>query len=97
VLVGWRVEDGQDVAEGQPLAEVETSKSVDEIPAPAGGVVRQAVRPGESVRVGAVIAFIGPSVEAIEAYLAGTQPPAPRIEEPGTAVEQPGPHVTAGR
>ena len=88
-LVGWRAGDGEGVVQGQPLAEVETSKSVDEIPAPAGGVVRYAARTGDRVRVGAVFAYIGPSAEAIDAHLAGAG--AGTVEE-----NRPASQVTAG-
>jgi pyruvate/2-oxoglutarate dehydrogenase complex dihydrolipoamide acyltransferase (E2) component len=90
LLVGWRVEDGESVTEGQPLAELETSKSVDEVPAPAGGIVRRAAQSGQSMRVGAVLAYIGPSVEAIDAYLTNIHPSDSRDDQPAL------PRITAG-
>lgn len=67
-LVGWRVADGEPIAQGEPMCEVETSKSVDEVPAPAGGVLRHAAIDGAVIQVGQVIGYIGPSVEAVAAY-----------------------------
>ncbi len=85
-LVGWRVADGDPVAAGQVLAEVETSKSIDEVPAPAGGIVRHVVETGRPVAVGEVFAYIGPSIAEIDALLstaaglvASTTPSTPRI------------------
>ena len=82
-LVGWRVGNGESVEAGQPLAEVETSKSIDEIPAPAGGVVRHVAEPGTALGVGAVFAYIGPSLEAIDAWVAEANAPAAPVR-PGT-------------
>lgn len=85
-LVGWRVADGELVAQGQTLAEVETSKSVDEVPAPTGGIVRRVVEIGRPVAVGEVFAYIGPSTADIDAFLSAAagpvspaNPSAPRI------------------
>lgn len=67
-VVDWRVSDGDRVEEGQPLCEVETSKAVGEVPAPAGGLVRPLVQVGEVVETGRVFALIGPTIADIEAY-----------------------------
>lgn len=65
-LVNWRVADGGQVAEGQPLCEVETSKAVGEVSSPASGVVKHAAAVGDVIAVGQVFAYIGPSPEAID-------------------------------
>jgi len=55
-LVTWLVEAGETVDDGQPVAEVETEKSVVEVPAPnAGTVTELLVDEGETVAVGAEI------------------------------------------
>ncbi|HSW47141.1 MAG TPA: 2-oxo acid dehydrogenase subunit E2 [Phycisphaerae bacterium] len=69
-LIGWHVENGGQVAEGQPLCEIETSKSTGDVPSPAAGVFRQAAEVGQFVAVGQVIGHIGPSMQAIEDHLA---------------------------
>lgn len=52
-LVAWLVEAGETVEDDQPVAEVETEKSVVEVPAPnAGTVTELLVDEGESVAVG---------------------------------------------
>jgi pyruvate/2-oxoglutarate dehydrogenase complex dihydrolipoamide acyltransferase (E2) component len=57
-LVAWLVANGTRVAEGQALAELESSKAVFEIPAPASGIVQYTHREGEDVEVGGVLCYI---------------------------------------
>ena len=51
-LLAWLVEEGQEVFEGQILAEVETSKAVVEMTAPVAGRVSLKAKAGDDVRVG---------------------------------------------
>ena len=61
-IVEWRKHVGDFVAEGDPLVEVTTDKVDVEVPATVSGVVTQiAVREGETVSVGAVLAQIDTS------------------------------------
>ena len=61
-IVEWRKRVGDFVAEGDPLVEVTTDKVDVEVPATVSGVVTQiAVREGETVSVGAVLAQIDTS------------------------------------
>ncbi|NLX23260.1 MAG: hypothetical protein GXY55_16535 [Phycisphaerae bacterium] len=69
-LLGWLVEDGGHVLKDQPLCEVETSKSVGELPAPGSGIFRQAVPAGEIVAIGQTVGYLGPTLTAIEQHLA---------------------------
>jgi pyruvate dehydrogenase E2 component (dihydrolipoamide acetyltransferase) len=56
----WLVEEGQEVAEDDPLVEVQTDKATVEIPSPASGCVsRILVAEGEVVAVGTVLVVIG--------------------------------------
>jgi pyruvate dehydrogenase E2 component (dihydrolipoamide acetyltransferase) len=56
----WLVEEGQDIAEDEPLVEIATDKTTVEIPSPAGGTVsRILVAEGEVVPVGTVLVVIG--------------------------------------
>lgn len=82
-LVNWLVIDGGQVAEGLPLCEVETSKAVGEVPSPAGGVLKQAAVVGEVIAIGQVFAHIGPSLEAIDAFLSAGDISAVNSEAPG--------------
>ena len=61
----WLVEEGQDVAEDDPLVEIQTDKTTVEIPSPAAGkVARILVREGEVVPVGTVLVVIGEDAAA---------------------------------
>ena len=56
----WLVSEGQEIAEDDPLVEVQTDKATVEIPSPAGGVVsRILVAEGEVVPVGTLLVVIG--------------------------------------
>jgi pyruvate dehydrogenase E2 component (dihydrolipoyllysine-residue acetyltransferase) len=56
----WLVAEGQDVAEDEPLVEIQTDKTTVEIPSPAAGVVsRILVEEGTVVPVGTVLVVIG--------------------------------------
>ncbi len=58
-LVAWLVEPGDRVADGQTIAEIETDKSVVEIPAPASGIVAELrADPGDDLDEGAVVAVL---------------------------------------
>jgi pyruvate dehydrogenase E2 component (dihydrolipoyllysine-residue acetyltransferase) len=56
----WLVAEGQEVAEDEPLVEIQTDKTTVEIPSPAAGVVSRILVPeGEVVSVGTVLVVIG--------------------------------------
>ena len=64
-LLEWTVQEGQTIAAGDTLCEVETDKAVIEVEAPAGGVVLKTFfEVDQQVPVGAEIALIGDSEEA---------------------------------
>jgi pyruvate/2-oxoglutarate dehydrogenase complex dihydrolipoamide acyltransferase (E2) component len=54
----WLVENGGAVTEGQPLFLLESDKSVQEIEAPASGVLRIISEPGETYPVGTILGEI---------------------------------------
>jgi pyruvate/2-oxoglutarate dehydrogenase complex dihydrolipoamide acyltransferase (E2) component len=59
-IARWLVAEGQEVAEDDPLVEIQTDKTTVEIPSPAAGVVsRILVGEGDVVPVGSVIVVIG--------------------------------------
>lgn len=59
-LVRWLVKKGDTVKEHQAIAEVETDKAVVELPSPASGTITKLhAKPGDTIRVGQVIATIG--------------------------------------
>jgi pyruvate/2-oxoglutarate dehydrogenase complex dihydrolipoamide acyltransferase (E2) component len=56
----WLVEEGQEVAEDDPLVEIQTDKTTVEIPSPAAGkVARILVAEGQVVPVGTILVVIG--------------------------------------
>ncbi len=60
-LQSWLIGVGDRVAEGDPVAEVETDKTNAEIVAPAGGVITALLADeGDEVAAGAVIATLAP-------------------------------------
>ncbi|HEY7793423.1 MAG TPA: dihydrolipoamide acetyltransferase family protein [Gaiellaceae bacterium] len=59
-IARWLVSEGQELAEDDPLVEIQTDKTTVEIPSPAAGVVtRILVGEGEVVPVGTVLVVIG--------------------------------------
>ncbi|MGV8882805.1 MAG: dihydrolipoamide acetyltransferase family protein [Rhodoglobus sp.] len=67
-IVRWLVDESQPVSFMDPLVEVETAKSVVEIPSPATGIVsRHGAAEGETLEVGAVLAVIS-GTEAAPAH-----------------------------
>jgi pyruvate/2-oxoglutarate dehydrogenase complex dihydrolipoamide acyltransferase (E2) component len=85
-IARWLVSEGQEVAEDEPLVEIQTDKTTVEIPSPAAGkVARILVGEGEVVPVGTVLVVIGED---------GAAPPeAPPTAEPDTSV----PDVSGGQ
>jgi pyruvate/2-oxoglutarate dehydrogenase complex dihydrolipoamide acyltransferase (E2) component len=69
----WLVSEGQEVAEDDPLVEIQTDKTTVEIPSPAAGKVAQIlVAEGAVVPVGTVLVVIGD--DAGQAVSVGTDP-----------------------
>ena len=92
-LVAWLVESGDTVDDDQPIAEVETEKSVVEVPAPtAGTVTERLVEAGSTVEVGAEICRIEPD----ESAPAETEPAAEETtdEADATTDDEPAEEVT---
>jgi pyruvate/2-oxoglutarate dehydrogenase complex dihydrolipoamide acyltransferase (E2) component len=85
-IARWLVAEGQEIAEDEPLVEIQTDKTTVEIPSPAGGTVtRILVEEGKVVPVGTVLVVIGGEPD-------GDQPraePAPEAEAAAAAKPQP--------
>ncbi|MDN4484312.1 dihydrolipoamide acetyltransferase family protein [Demequina lignilytica] len=107
-VVTWRVAVGDNVEVNQPLVEIETAKSLVELPCPVDGVVtRLLVTEGETVEVGApIVEFdVDPGGEAppqAPADDAAAPAAAPAPEEPvaaapaPAAADEPAPAVLVG-
>jgi pyruvate dehydrogenase E2 component (dihydrolipoamide acetyltransferase) len=77
-IARWLVSEGQEVAEDDPLVEVQTDKTTVEIPSPAAGKVTQIlVEEGKVVPVGTLLVVIGGDGAEAEA----APPPAPPSEK----------------
>jgi 2-oxoglutarate dehydrogenase E2 component (dihydrolipoamide succinyltransferase) len=85
VLAKWHVADGASVRRDQPLFELETDKITSEATAEASGVIRLAVKAGEEVRIGQVVATIEVGAAAETPAAAPTAPAAPAAAAPATA------------
>jgi pyruvate dehydrogenase E2 component (dihydrolipoyllysine-residue acetyltransferase) len=90
-IARWLVSEGQEVAEDEPLVEIQTDKTTVEIPSPAAGkVARILVAEGEVVAVGTVLVVIGEDG-------AEPPPPEPRGETQAQTEGQTQPQAPDGR
>jgi pyruvate/2-oxoglutarate dehydrogenase complex dihydrolipoamide acyltransferase (E2) component len=58
LLAEWLAPDGGEVREGDPLYSLESSKSTNEVEAPASGRLKIAAAPGETYPVGTLLGYI---------------------------------------
>ena len=91
-VVRWIVSEGQEVAEDDPLVEVQTDKATVDIPSPyAGTVLRILVAEGEVAPVGAVLIVIGEPGEEVpdqpDAQPAPMRSDGPAMSEPASRVQ----------
>src|SRR5438093_11718618 len=80
-IARWLVSEGQEIAEDDPLVEIQTDKTTVEVPSPAAGTVtRILVEEGKVVPVGTVLVVIGgePDGDQPRAEPAPQEPPAPK-------------------
>lgn len=68
-LVQWLVKEGAFVTTGEMICELETSKSIAEIPAEKKGVIYPLAKPESLVKVGERIGLIGESSSVLQDYL----------------------------
>lgn len=84
----WLVAEGQEIAEDDPLVEIQTDKATVEIPSPyAGTVLRILVAEGEVVPVGTVLVVVGAAGEEVAAPARGRGEGQPRdkVSQAGAA------------
>jgi pyruvate dehydrogenase E2 component (dihydrolipoyllysine-residue acetyltransferase) len=88
-IVKWLKSEGDEVAKGDPLYELDTDKVTQEVEAEANGVLLKiAVAEGE-VPVGTTIAFIGEAGESVPDVSGNGKVSAPAKEEPEPKTELP--------
>ncbi|MEP7066763.1 MAG: dihydrolipoamide acetyltransferase family protein [Gemmatimonadota bacterium] len=102
-LVKWLKNEGDPVAKGDVLAEVETDKAVMELTARGDGVLRaRLAAEGDTRPVGELLAIIGAADENIDALVkkapaaavTPSEPSSPPVEVPPVAQTAPAPAVT---
>jgi pyruvate dehydrogenase E2 component (dihydrolipoyllysine-residue acetyltransferase) len=76
----WLKNEGDRVAKGEPLFEVDTDKVTQEVESDFEGVLLKIVLPSGEAPVGQTIAYIGKEGEEVAVSAAET-PPAPKVEE----------------
>ncbi len=87
-LVRWLKQEGEAIARGEAIAEIETDKAVIEMEAYASGVVlKTVVDEGSTVPVGDTIAFIGTPGEPVPEVTPSAAAPAEAAPEPEQAAE----------
>jgi pyruvate dehydrogenase E2 component (dihydrolipoamide acetyltransferase) len=97
-VVGVLVREGDRVAPGQPLLELETDKAVMEVPAEAGGVVKRVlVQVGEEVRPGQPFLELAEAQEAVEVSEVAQRAPEARPEPAPEARPEPTPQAEGPR
>jgi len=69
LLLAWHAKDRSEVQEGETIAEIETSKTIFDVPAPESGFLLHAAREGTEVRLTEPVARLFANVDALEAYV----------------------------
>jgi pyruvate dehydrogenase E2 component (dihydrolipoamide acetyltransferase) len=91
-LVEWKKQEGDAVAVGDVLAEVETDKAVMELVARAGGtLLKQVIPAGTTVPVSDLVAVIGEPGEDVGDVGAPSKQPAPKAAKTEEQATQPAP------
>ena len=88
-IVRWLKSEGEQVAKGEPLYELDTDKVTQEVEAEASGVLLKIAIPEGEVEVGRTIAFIGAAGESVAVEAPAPKAEAPRAAEPTAAKEEP--------
>lgn len=83
-LLSWLVEEGEDVAIGDEVVDVDTEKAVQGVESQVAGKLRRKIAtPGESINVGGVLGVVAPSHvpdAAIDAFVSGLTTTVPADE-----------------
>jgi pyruvate dehydrogenase E2 component (dihydrolipoamide acetyltransferase) len=76
VVEKWLKAEGDEVAKGEPIAEIETDKVTVELEAPADGrLLRLLVAEGDEVAPGGILALVGPEGAELEETVVAGAPP----------------------
>ncbi|MFN8451018.1 MAG: biotin/lipoyl-containing protein [Anaerolineae bacterium] len=95
ILLNWTKQVGEAINEGDVIAEIETDKATVEVPATASGTIIKLIgEPGQTLKVGSVIGYVGAQGENAPANGAsngGAPKPAPTQASAAAAAEQTAP------
>lgn len=87
-IVSWLVSPGDTIRIDQPVVEVESAKSIVELPSPYGGVVEKVFgEPGQTIHAGQVLLTVTDSLASKESE---ADAPAPAPAEPTDSAETSG-------
>jgi acetyltransferase-like isoleucine patch superfamily enzyme len=79
LLAEWLVEDRAEVAQGQPVCVVETTKATVEVESPGAGTIAQLFPEGSEVELGTTIAYVAESADELASLEAkAEQTPSPK-------------------
>jgi len=85
----WLVAEGQEIAEDDPLVEIQTDKATVEIPSPYGGtVLKILVAEGEIAPVGTELVVIGEAGESPDAVVAAQPDAVARVTPTAASVDR---------
>jgi len=85
-ILRWLKQEGDKVETGQTLAEVETDKATVEMEAYTNGTIRKLIAsPGDTIKIGALIAIIGAPDEDVSELLQQAPAAAPAESRPAAA------------
>jgi pyruvate dehydrogenase E2 component (dihydrolipoamide acetyltransferase) len=91
VVLKWKKHEGDHVAAGDVLAEIETDKAVMDLEAFASGVLRKVLATeGQTVKAGALIGLIAEADEDIQPALKDTTAPSGTARPESTSPQKPG-------
>ena len=92
ILLNWTKQIGEQIREGDVIAEIETDKATVEVPATASGTIIKLIgEPGQTLKVGSVIGYVGSQGENVPANggsANGGSAPAPAAPKAQTQAQQ---------
>ena len=88
IIRRWLKKEGDAIKKGEPICEIETEKSLDELEAPGSGILRKIIIPDGSVaKVNQIIAVIAEADEPLPEKLT-VEVETAEIKEPAVAVQE---------
>jgi acetyltransferase-like isoleucine patch superfamily enzyme len=89
LLLSWHAGDRSEVAAGDTIAEIETSKAIIDVPCPESGFILHAAREGAEVRLSDPVARVFDDLPALEAFAAEAERRRAAAAESGPRATEP--------